>query len=110
MNIDWTTYPTVKKLSDSWIDFTNEQEVKDLENWLKWVKDKLQYSVSHPNWNPFSITITNKLSFKAVNWDTQAFPENISEKFPTLSRTGNKEKFLSVINNPNNKMRWSATS
>jgi len=110
ININWTTHPAVKKLSDSGIIFTNEQEINDLEIWLKWIKDKLQYSVSHPNWNPFSITITNKLSFKAVNWDSQDFPENILERFPTLNRAGNKEKFLSTINNPSNKIRWSAIS
>ena len=107
INIDVSLYPTVKKLSDEGIVFTNEQEVKEIENWLKWIKENLKFSVSTPDGNPFSITFTNKLEFKAVNWDTQDFPENISEKFPTLLRTWNKEKFLKMINNPNNKMRWS---
>ena len=107
VNIDSTLYPTVTKLSDTWIIFTNEQEVKDLENWLKWIKESLKFSVSIPNWNPFSITLTKKLEFKAVNWDTKDFSEDISEKFPTLLRTWNKEIFLKMMNDPNNKMRWS---
>ena len=107
INIDATLYPTVKKLSESWIIFTNEQEVKDLEDWIKWIKENLKFAVSTPDWNPFSITFTNKLEFRAVNGDTQGFPENISEKFPTLLRTWNKEKFLKIMNDPNNKMRWS---
>ena len=107
INVDSTLYPTVKKLSESWIIFTNEQEVKNLESWLKWIKEKLKVFKCHPDWDPFSITFTNKLEFKAINWDKQGFPENISEKFPTLTREWNKENFLNVINNPNNKMRWS---
>lgn len=108
-NIDSTLYPTVKKLSEAWINFTNEQEVKDLENRLKWIKEKLKIFKCHPDWNPFSIwKLSKKLWFKAINWDTQEFPENVSEKFPTLTREWNKEKFLNVINNPSNKMRWSA--
>ena len=107
INIDSTLYPTVKTLSESWIIFTNEQEVKNLEDWLKWIKENLKFAVSTPDGNPFSITFTNKLEFKAVNGDSKDFPENISEKFPTLLRTWNKEKFLKIMNDPNNKMRWS---
>ena len=107
INVDSTLYPTVKKLSESWIIFTNEQEIKDLEDRIKWIKENLKFAVSTPDGNPFSITFSNKLEFKAVNGDTQDFPENISEKFPTLLRTWNKEKFLKIMNDPNNKMRWS---
>jgi hypothetical protein len=107
INIDSTLYPNVKALSDTWIKFFNEQEAKNLEDWLKWIKENLKFAVSTPDGNPFSITLTNKLEFKAVNWDTQEFPENISEKFPTLLRTWNKEKFLKIMNDPNNKIRWS---
>ena len=70
-------------------------------------KMNLKFAVSTPDGNPFSITFTNKLEFKAVNGDSKDFPENISEKFPTLLRTWNKEKFLKIMNDPNNKMRWS---
>jgi hypothetical protein len=101
----------VKKLSEAWINFTNEQEVKDLENRLKWIKEKLKIFKCHADWNPFSIgTISKKLEFKSINGDTEEFPENISEKFPTLTREWNKEKFLNILNDPNNKMRWSALS
>ena len=110
-NIDSTLYPIVKKLSEAWINFTNEQEVKDLENRLKWIKEKLKIFKCHADWNPFSIgTISKKLEFKSINGDTEEFPENISEKFPTLTREWNKEKFLNILNDPNNKMRWSALS
>ena len=109
--IDWTLYPTVKKLSDLWINFTNEQEVKDLEIWLKNIKEWKKFSVWNANWNPFKISwrfksFNNKLVFSAVNWDNEVFEEDISTKFPTIMR--NQEKFLQFMNNPNNKMRWSA--
>ena len=109
--IDWTLYPTVKKLSDLWINFTNEQEVKDLEIWLKNIKEWKKFSVWNANWNPFKISwrfksFNNKLVFSAVNWDNEVFEEDISTKFPTIMR--NQEKFLQFMNNSNNKMRGSA--
>ncbi len=108
VKIESTLYPMVKILSDSWIVFTREQEVKELEIWLKWIKEKLKVFKAYPSWNPFSIwTLSRKLEFKAINWDVQEFPENISDKFPTLTLVWNKEKFLKTINNPSNKMRWS---
>jgi hypothetical protein len=35
----------------------------------------------------------------------EEFPENVLKKFPTLTHTGNEEKFLNALNNPSNKMR-----
>ena len=103
--INLTNYPLVKQL---WISFySNENEVKKLENYLKWVKEKLKVFKCHPDWNPFTIEVlTNRLKFKAINWDTEYFDENISKEFPTLNRKWNEKKFLNAINNPANKMRW----
>ena len=111
--LNLTDYPLVKQL---WIDFfSNENEVKKLENRLKWVKQKL--SVYTPaSINPFSIwKRSKKLIFKREwngwKWiDESFFPENIHDEFPTLNRTWNEEIFLQYMNNPNNKMRWSAIS
>ena len=110
--LNLTNYPLVKQL---WIDFySNEKEVEKLENWLKWVKQKLSVYTCTSEWNPFSIEVrTNKLRFKREwnwwSWITEKFfPEDISKEFPTLSRTWNEEKFLQAMNNPDNKMWWSA--
>lgn len=109
VNIDSTSYPLTKMLSDSWIQFFNEQEVKELESRLKTVKETLKFSVCTPDWNPFSIEIlSNKLKFKAVNKETKAFPGDIMKKFPTLKLSWNEEKFLKAMNEPTNKMWWSA--
>ena len=103
--LNLTNYPIVNQL---WMDFySNENEVKKLENYLKWVKEKLKVFKCHPDWNPFSIEVwTNKLRFRAINWDVEYFQESISDEFPTLTRSWNEEKFLKFLNNPSNKMRW----
>ena len=115
INIDATQYPIVKDLSDSWITFTNEQEIKDLETRLQSIKEWRKFSVWSDKWNPYKIsrqfkTLSNKLVFTAVNWEKVVFEEDISSKFPTLIRKWNKEKFVEFMNDPKNKMRWSATS
>lgn len=107
INIDAVSYPLTKILSDSWIVFFVEQEVKELEIWLEWVRKKLQYYKWHRDW-PFSISIRNKLEFKTMNWDIIDFSEDILDKFPTLKLPGHEEQFLKAMNNASNKMRWSA--
>jgi hypothetical protein len=109
VNIDSASYPLTKILSDSWIKFFNKQEVKELETWLKSVKEKLQVFECDPKWNPFYIeSISHKLKFKTVNKETEEFPEDILKSFPTLKLSWNEERFLKAMNNTSNKMWWSA--
>ena len=113
INVDSSQYPIVKKLSDTWIDFFNEQEIKDLEAWLKSIKEWQKFSVWTTNWNPYKISrrftsLSNKLVFTAVNWDDTVFQEDLSSKFPTIMRKDNQSKFENFMNNKNNWMRWSA--
>lgn len=113
INIDSTLYPNVKALSDTWINFFNEQEVKDLEDWLKSIKEWQKFSEWTPNWNPYRISRkftsrSDKLIFTAVNWDDTVFQEDLSSKFPTIMQKDNQEKFEKFMNNKKNGMRWSA--
>ena len=115
INIDSTLYPTVKALSDTWIKFFNEQEVKDLETWLKSIKEWQKFSVWTPSWNPYKISrkftsLSNKLVFTAVNWDDTVFEEDLSSKFPTIMQKDNQKKFEDFMNNEKNGMRWSAVN
>jgi hypothetical protein len=117
IDINSSLYPTVKELSDEWITFFNEQEVKDLENRLKSIKERLWFSESTTESNPFKIwnhrlkfDFTEKLSFTAVNNDEIIFEEDINWRFPTITNNDeNKTKFLNYLNNKNNNMRWSKT-
>jgi hypothetical protein len=113
INVDSTLYPTVKKLSETWIDFFNEQEVKDLEIWLKSIKEWQKFSVWTTNWEPYKISrrftsLSNKLVFTAVNWDDTVFQEDLSSKFPTIMQKDNQSKFENFMNDKKNGMRWSA--
>ena len=112
VNLDSSNYPILHDFSEKTkIIFTNEQESKDLENWLKEIKDWKKFAIWQQGWNPFKIswqfkTFDNRLVFTAINWTKEVFKEDISEKFPTIMR--NKDEFLKYINNKNNWMRWSA--
>ena len=113
INVDSTLYPTVKALSDTWIDFFNEQEVKDLEAWLKSIKEWQKFSVWTTNWEPYKISrrftsLSDKLVFTAVNWDDTVFKEDLSSKFPTIMQKDNQSKFENFMNNKKNGMRWYA--
>jgi len=110
--LNLTNYPLVKQL---WIDFySNEEEVKKLETYLKRVKEKLSVYRACSEWNPFSKEmITHKLTFERENWigsskTEKFFPEDLDEEFPTLTRKWNYEQFINSMNNPDNKMWWSA--
>jgi len=112
VNLDSSNYPILHAFSEKTkIIFTNEQESKDLENWLKEIKDWKKFAIWQQGWNPFKIswqfkTFDNRLVFTAINWTKEVFNEDISEKFPTIMR--NKDEFLKYMNDKNNWMRWSA--
>ena len=112
IEIDANLYPNVKKLSNTWtwITFTNENEVKELESWLNEIKEQKKFSVWTPTWNPFKISwkfkdFGNRLVFVAVNGDKEVFNEDISNKFPTIM--ANQNEFLKYMNNKDNWMWWS---
>ena len=112
IEIDANLYPNVKKLSNTWtwITFTNETEVKELESWLNEIKEQKKFSVWTPTWNPFKISwkfkdFGNRLVFVAVNGDKEVFNEDISNKFPTIM--ANQNEFLKYMNNKDNWMWWS---
>lgn len=110
IDINANLYPMVKKLSESWIVFTNENEIKELETWLEDIKEQKKFSVWTISWNPFKISrqfkeFDHKLVFIALNWEKEVLKEDISKKFPTIMM--NKDKFLTYMNNPDNWMRWS---
>jgi len=118
INIDATQYPILKQLSDSWIIFINEQEVKQAEIRLNKVKElRSMANKWTQGYKPFSIE-WNKLVFSTSDtknatklYFPDQFPENFSGKtqdlsnFPTI--LNNKEQFLDFVNNYNNGMRWS---
>jgi len=112
VNLDSINYPILHNFSEKTkIIFTNEQEAKDLELWLKEIKNWKKFAIWQQGWNPFSIsrqfkTFDNRLVFTAINWTNEVFKEDISEKFPTIMR--NKDDFLKFMNDKNNWMRWSA--
>ena len=107
--INLTSYPLTKKLSESWIIFFNEQEVRNMEVRLKWIKERLKVFKCYPRWNPFSIKVlSNSLRFKTINWKMEEFSWNILDMFPTLKYEGNEDRLLNMLNNPSNKMWWSA--
>ena len=116
IDINPTLYPTIKSLSDSWINFINEQEVQQAEIRLKKVREMRCTANWWPVWYlPFSIE-WNILVFSNVNGTKQYFPEHFPEdfpgkfqnlsSFPTLLRE--KDKFLAFMNDKNNWMRASA--
>lgn len=103
-------YPIVKSL---WIDFYNEEEVKNLEEVLNKIKNDRKFSASTEDSQPFDTKYWpcfwnwEKLIFTAINWKKITMIEDLS-KFPTIQADENKEKFLNYMNNKNNWMRWSA--
>ena len=108
VEIDATLYPIVNALSKTWITFTNEQEVKELENWLQQVKKKKEASIWKIDWDSFKTSrkwFDKKLVFVNVNWEEDVFDGDIPEKFPTIIL--NKDKFLNFMNDKNNWMWWS---
>ena len=107
--INLTSYPLTKKLSESWMVFFDEQEVRNMEVRLKWIKERLKVFKCYPKWNPFSIKVlSNSLRFKTINWKMEEFSWNILDMFPTLKYEGNEDRLLNMLNNPSNKMWWSA--
>ena len=118
LKINLSLYPTIKWLSESWITFINEQEVKQAEVRLNKVKETRSTENGWTQWyKPFSIE-WNKLVFSTS--DTQSatkiyfpdqFPSNFSWKsqnlsnFPTI--LNNKDKFLNYMNDKRNWMRGS---
>lgn len=119
IDINSTQYPILKWLSDSWINFTNEQEVQQAEIRLNKVKEMRSFANWWTEWyKPFSIE-WNKLVFSTSDTENaqklyfpEHFPEDFSGKsqnlsnFPTL--LNNKEEFLTFMNDKNNWMRASA--
>lgn len=109
---------TIKKLSESWIVFTNQQEAKLAENRLNKVKELRSMANKWTTWyKPFSIE-WSKLVFSTSNTQSATklyfpdqFPNDFSGKsqdlssFPTL--LANKNRFLNFMNNYDNGMRWS---
>ena len=118
LKINLSLYPTIKWLSESWITFINEQEVKQAETRLNKVKQMRSMANGWTPWyKPFSIE-WNKLVFSTS--DTQSatklyfpdqFPSNFAWKsqnlsdFPTILK--NKDKFLNYMNDRRNWMWWS---
>ena len=101
--VEVTSYPLVNELSKTWIIFTNEEEVKQLNNRLNKTKNDLSVFYATPKGSPFSIrSIDNKIVFTAINGDKMVLSENISDKFPTI--LANKDKFLAFMNDTNNWM------
>lgn len=121
LKINLSLYPTIKWLSESWITFINEQEVKQAEVRLNKVKEMRSMANGWTQWyKPFSIE-WNKLVFSTS--DTQnatklyfpdQFPSNFAWKsqnlsnFPTILR--NKDAFLNYMNDKKNWMRGSKLS
>ena len=108
INIDISQYPNVKGLADSWIIFTNEKEIQELETRLKQIKELKKFSIWDLWWNPYKTTwqwFDTKLKFINVDWKKEVFAEDLAEKFPTIM--ANKDKFLAYMNNQRNWMRWS---
>jgi hypothetical protein len=106
--VDLSGYPI---LSAIWIDFYNEQEADEVEKWLTEIKEWTKFSQATIDWQPFRVrwafkNLWNSLVFTAVNGDKEVFREDISKKFPTLM--GQKDKLLAFLNDPQNKMWWSA--
>ena len=107
VEINPTLYPNVKKLSDTWIIFTDENEVKELETRLKKIKDELSDYYATPAGSPFKISwqlknIDKKIVFVAIDWEKMILSEKVSDKFPTI--LANKEKFLNFMNDTKNWM------
>ena len=116
--INLSLYPTIKGLSESWITFINEQEVKQAEVRLNKVKDMRSMANGWTQWyKPFSIE-WNKLVFSTSNTQNatklyfpDVFPNSFTWKsqnlsnFPTI--LNNKDKFLNYMNDKKNWMRWS---
>ena len=106
--VDLWDYPMLNAM---WIDFYNDQEAREVEEWLQDIKEWKKFSTWPISGQPFSVRWTfknmgNSLVFTAVNGDREVFTEDISEKFPTLMN--HKDKFLAFLNNPANNMWWSA--
>lgn len=121
IRLNLTQYPILKWLSDSWINFTNEQEVQQAETRLNKVKEMRNlYIPWTPEYKPFTIE-WNKLVFSTSDTENpkklyypDEFPEDFAGKsqnlsnFPTLLRE--KDKFLEFINNKDNHMRGEEVS
>ena len=117
-NINIEAYSILKWLSDSWIIFINEKEVKEAEIRLSKVKEMRSTANGWTQWyKPYSIE-WEKLVFSTS--DTQnatklyfpdEFPNDFSWKsqdlwdFPSI--LNNKNTFLDYMNNIKNWMRWS---
>ena len=111
VEVNPTLYPNVDSLSKSWIIFTNENEVKELEKWLESIKNTLKAYYSTPKWSPFKIRWelldNKKLVFTTLDSKEKVvFNEDISDKFPTI--LANEETFLTFMNDENNWMyeKW----
>ena len=107
--LEISRYPILHDLSKkTWITFTNEQEAQQVEARLEEIKKWKKFSIWDLWWKPFEIRrkwFDNKLGFINVDKTEEVFPEDISEKFPTIML--NKDKFLAYMNNKENWMRWS---
>ncbi len=115
IDINSAQYPILKWLSDSWINFINEQEVQQAEIRLNKVKEMRSEANWWPLWySPFSIE-WNVLVFTNLNGTKRHFPDKFPEEFsgksqdlsnfPTLLKE--KDKFLDFMNDKANWMRWS---
>ena len=107
--LEISKYPLIHDLSEkTWITFTNEKETQEVEARLKEIKEWKKFSIWDLWWKPFEVRwkwFDKKLGFINVDKTEEVFPEDISEKFPTIML--NKDKFLTYMNNQENWMRWS---
>jgi hypothetical protein len=115
---DLTSYPSVKWLSELWIQFTDEAEIKKTEQLLTRIKNLMGHFAIGTEWyKPYSIK-WNKLIFATSNTDSKkelCIPDDLENKspwetltlsdYPTILR--NQQKFLEYMNNNKaNHMRW----
>ena len=103
--IDLTNYPNVQSLKIDF--FSDEHEIEDLNNWLDWIKERLNpYKDKLSQWS-FSIS-SSKLKYERgdlPSWKIE-FKESISDRFPTLIQQWNEGKFLDVLNDSNSLLWW----
>ena len=115
LDINMNQYPTIKKLSDSWIIFFNEKEVKQAEVRLNKIKEARSTANGWPAWyEPFSID-GDKLIFTTINGEKIAYPDSFDNNFSLRSLNlsnfpaikTNKDNFLKFMNDKKNWMWWS---
>ena len=112
LDINMNQYPTIKRLSDSWVIFFNEQEIKQAEVRLNNVKESRSTANGGPTWyEPFSID-GDKLIFTTLNWKKIAYPDSFDNNFSLKSLNlsnfpaikAKQDDFLKFMNDKKNWM------